>query len=87
MTSQWRWQAAPIITRVVAENRDLDDAALRKKIHAAYPFGRRRYNPYKMWLLKVKKQLSGQSIAVDVKEGKRLVFGSKTKPYGEGGSV
>lgn len=39
-----------VIRQVVAENPGLDEAALRKKVSEAYPFGERAMFPYKAWL-------------------------------------
>lgn len=56
--SHWRQDARSVMIRVVREQRDLgklgDDAALLKAVDAAYPFGERKYLPYKMWLLERK---------------------------------
>lgn len=53
--SRWRQSARAVMIRVVREQRDLgrldDDAALLAAVDAAYPFGERKYLPYKMWLL------------------------------------
>ena len=52
--SRWRQEARATMIRVVREQRDLgrldDDAVLLKAVDAAYPFGERRYLPYKAWL-------------------------------------
>lgn len=56
--SHWRQSARAVMIRVVREQRDLgrldDDAALLAAVDAAYPFGERKYLPYKMWLLERK---------------------------------
>lgn len=52
--SQWRRAAIAAIGRVLnAASPELlaDDVALLKAIDAVYPFGERKYLPYKMWLL------------------------------------
>lgn len=52
----WRDSAAPIIANVIATV-GLDDVkALRRALRDAYPFGERRYWPYKVWCDEVKKQ-------------------------------
>jgi hypothetical protein len=56
--SHWRQSARAVMIRVVRELRDAarldDDAALLAAVDAAYPFGERKYLPYKMWLLERK---------------------------------
>lgn len=55
--SQWRRAAIAAIGRVLnAATPGLlsDDVALLKAVDAAYPFGERKYLPYKMWLLERK---------------------------------
>lgn len=54
--SRWRSQAAPIIQKVLLENRGRDEAEVRKLLSAAYPFGERKYHPYKIWLDEIKRQ-------------------------------
>lgn len=59
--SPWRNRARPIIARVIAEHGH-DERALRKALHAAYPFGPRENHPYKIWLDEIKRQLSGNTV-------------------------
>jgi len=53
----WRDYARPIIARVIADTGRDDEKALRKALRDAYPFGERRYHPYKIWCSEVKRQL------------------------------
>ena len=53
----WRTSARIIIRGVISEVGRADDRFLRRKISEAYPFGERKYHPYKIWLDEVKKQL------------------------------
>lgn len=46
----WYERSKEVVRQVVAENPDLDEAALRKKVSEAYPFGPRANFPYKAWL-------------------------------------
>lgn len=46
----WYEASLDVIRGVVAENPGLDEAALRKKVSEAYPFGERAMFPYKAWL-------------------------------------
>ena len=57
--SNWRSASIAIIDNVISENRDDDEKVLRKKISAAYPFGPRKYTPYKIWLSEVNKRFRG----------------------------
>ncbi len=54
--ASWRDAARPIIARVIAANPGADPATLRKAMHDAYPFGERRYHPYKIWLDEIARQ-------------------------------
>jgi len=47
--SSWREQSAAVIARVVAEVGTHDQKALKKALFEAYPFGERKYHPYKIW--------------------------------------
>jgi len=51
--SHWRQVADSVILRVAHENPGLGEKELRAKMSEAYPFGLRRYHPYKMWLAAV----------------------------------
>ena len=46
---------------------------LRRKISAAYPFGERKYYPYKMWLAEIKAQLGPvyQNTRIEAKQRKK----------------
>jgi len=52
--SVWRDQSQEVIARVTQEVGTGDLDMLEKAIRAAYPFGKRRYHPYKIWLQEVK---------------------------------
>jgi len=56
--SQWRKAANQVIAKVVADNPDLPEQELRKKLSEAYPFGPRQYHPYKIWLSAVKEHFA-----------------------------
>jgi hypothetical protein len=53
----WRQVASPIIKRVIAECGTGDMKLLRQKLRQAYPFGERKYHPYKIWCDEVRSQL------------------------------
>ena len=61
MANTWRTRSAPIIARVIAEVGTDDMKALRKALREAYPFGLRRWWPYKLWCDEVRRQIQGQS--------------------------
>lgn len=50
--SNWYRKAAMGITEAIAEGRAAgeDRTAIRKRVDAAYPFGERKYWPYKQWI-------------------------------------
>ena len=53
----WRQYSAPIIKRVIEQCGTEDMKLLRKKLHEAYPFGERKYHPYKIWCDEIRRQL------------------------------
>ncbi len=54
----WRIHAAQVIAKVIQEVGTEDPVALKKAIRKAYPFGERKYWPYKVWLSEVQRQLN-----------------------------
>ena len=57
MARTWRDSAGPIIAKVIAEHGTDDMKALRKALREAYPYGQRKYWPYKFWCDEIKRQL------------------------------
>ena len=57
MRNTWRDHIRPIIAAVLAENKGKDQATIRKALKDAYPFGERKYHPYKIWLSEIRNQL------------------------------
>lgn len=57
MSSYWRMVARPIIAGIITAMPEASEKELRKAISAAYPFGARRWWPYKQWLKEVRWQL------------------------------
>lgn len=55
--TSWREFSYQVITKVVEENPNASIEELRKLVSAAYPFGERKYHPYKIWLSAVKEIL------------------------------
>jgi hypothetical protein len=56
MPSRWRAKAREIVARVLHETQGQDEATVRRALRDAYPFGPRRYWPYKVWLDEVQRQ-------------------------------
>jgi hypothetical protein len=55
--SKWRMQSTPIIEKVIADNKGKSLKEIRRALRDAYPFGERRYHPYKIWLDECQRQL------------------------------
>lgn len=72
--SSWRNACAPIIARVLSAERG--GAGLAAALREAYPFGQRKYHPYKIWLDEIARQTGRKP-----KLGARInVFGRVTAP-------
>lgn len=54
MTSRWREFAAPIIAAII--RRYPPGKERRAALRDAYPFGERKYHPYKIWLDEIARQ-------------------------------
>lgn len=52
----WRECAAPIIAKVLAETDGKSQGERLKALRDAYPFGERKYHPYKIWLDEIARQ-------------------------------
>jgi hypothetical protein len=59
--SHWREQAAEIISEVLDQCGDIstpeNEKAARLRLREAYPFGERKYYPYKVWLDEIARQM------------------------------
>lgn len=62
MAKTWRDYARPIIAKVLEVNKNADERATRKALKAAYPFGERKYHPYKIWLSEIQVQLNKKTL-------------------------
>ena len=62
MTSFWRRHAAPIVAEVLARTEGKPEAEVRAALRAAYPFGQRRFHPYKVWLDEIRIQTGRRRI-------------------------
>jgi hypothetical protein len=66
----WRSSAGPKIARVIAEVGTEDMKALRKALREAYPYGERKYWPYKVWCDEIRRQLAlGRYTPISVEPG------------------
>lgn len=52
----WRDSARVIIREVLTETRGWPENEIKKALREAYPFGERKYHPYKIWLDEIKVQ-------------------------------
>lgn len=71
----WRDYAAPIIAKVLKENRGKPEKEVRKALKEAYPFGERKYHPYKIWLDEIKIQTGKKKRGV----AKDVIIPNQTK--------
>jgi hypothetical protein len=55
--STWRDIAAPIVADVIKETAGKPEREVRAALREAYPFGERKYWPYKVWCDEVRYQL------------------------------
>ena len=55
-SSHWRQHARNIIREIIRTRGNDSDAAIRQRIKDAYPFGMRKYTPYKIWLQEIQLQ-------------------------------
>ena len=73
--SSWRDCAAPIIRNVILTIGREDEKKLRKALFDAYPFGERKYTPYKIWLDEIKRQVGSKKKGPDLFAGGEYVRG------------
>lgn len=64
--SQWNDIAAAAILKALKESSHLPGKERLKAVDAAYPFGMRKYHPYKQWL-KIRRQILTQQGLIDPK--------------------
>ena len=56
MSRSWRDIARPIVAKVLADTAGKPEPQIRSALFEAYPFGERRYTPYKIWLDEIRRQ-------------------------------
>ena len=64
--SSWRDRAAPIIREVILRVGREDAGKLKRELFDAYPFGERKYTPYKIWLDEIKRQVGMKNKGPDL---------------------
>ena len=52
----WREDCRPIIAKVLADNKGKTEKEIRRALRDAYPYGERKYHPYKIWCDEIKIQ-------------------------------
>lgn len=57
MRESWRDQVRPLIAQILEQCEGMDMKAKRKALREGFPFGERKYHPYKIWLDECKVQL------------------------------
>lgn len=76
--SHWRNASRQVIAGVKEANPSADRAELKKLLFKAYPFGMRRYHPYKIWCEEVRIALGVKKKpamkAWEIPEGQEVLF-------------
>ena len=54
--SKWRRGVAPIIKQVLEDSKGLSEKEINKALCDAYPFGEKKYHPYRIWRDEIKIQ-------------------------------
>lgn len=66
MKPTWKTHSAVVIQRVIDANPTATTDELKKLVSDAYPFGERKYHPYKQWLKAVKEAFAeGEPVATE----------------------
>lgn len=64
----WRDKSRPIIGQILHDLEGRPEKEIRKALFDAYPFGMRRYHPYKIWLDEIRRQRFGRSKTPDPRQ-------------------
>lgn len=56
MSQSWRDIARPIVAKVLADTAGQPELQIHLALFEAYPFGERRYTPYKIWRDEIRRQ-------------------------------
>lgn len=70
----WREHCRPIIAKVLADNKGKSDKEIRKALQSAYPYGERKYHPYKIWLDEIKVQRGAKIKKVIIDPNQKNLF-------------
>ena len=52
----WRERAAPIVAKILEKSKHRTPKEINAALRDAYPFGERKYQPYKIWLDEIQRQ-------------------------------
>lgn len=72
MSKTWREHAKPIIAEVLKSTKGLPDKEIRKALREAYPFGERKYWPYKVWCDEIRAQTGVKSHTKSIQPDNQL---------------
>jgi hypothetical protein len=78
----WRDRARPIVAEVLRATSGQDEAAIRKALRDAYPFGQREHHPYKIWLDEIRRQ-RGTAAKRATKAAEQAASGDLFEPRGD----
>lgn len=74
MAKTWRERARPIIQQILQDTAGKEEKEITKALYDAYPFGERKYHPYKIWLdeIRVQRKLkkTGRTLCEDPNQQK-----------------
>lgn len=79
----WRRTAAAIVARVLKENEGKTGPEIKKALSAAYPYGQRKYHPYKIWLSECARQLGRNQMFKSRVPGRRQLMSIDPDPRQE----
>lgn len=70
----WRDSCKGIIHDVLKDSEGKTEKEIRKALSDAYPFGERKYHPYKIWLDEIKRQRGLKKVkrAMDIESHPKL---------------
>lgn len=73
LDSPWRRKAREICDRVRRESPEARGKDLRRLLRQAYPFGQRKFHPYRIWCSEVRRALGISAVKEDPRQS-RLRF-------------
>lgn len=78
----WRDRCRPVIAEVIRANQGQDLKTIRRALREAYPWGERKYWPYKVWCDEIRRQLGLKPIKKDPRQ--RELFSENIDHNGQG---